>query len=209
MAENPPYLVSPGSLTKALDKIKSAATPERVTGDFMATVIGMKGGAGAAIIPFLKRIGFVRSDGSPSDLYNQFRNPSSSKKAAAAAFRIGYKQLFERNEYIHKASDEDFKGIVVEATGLAHDNRVVSAIVGTAKALKSYCDFDSAPASTELVVQQKVTETENETERESDFRENGIGMNLSYTINLNLPATDDVKVFDAIFKSLKEHLLKN
>jgi len=33
-------------------------------------------------------------------------------------------------------------------------------------------------------------------------------MNLSYTINLNLPATTDIKVFDAIFKSLREHLLK-
>jgi hypothetical protein len=31
---------------------------------------------------------------------------------------------------------------------------------------------------------------------------------LSYTINLNLPATSDVAVFDAIFRSLKEHLLK-
>jgi hypothetical protein len=36
-----------------------------------------------------------------------------------------------------------------------------------------------------------------------------LGMNLGYTINLNLPATTDVAVFNAIFKSLKEHLLKD
>jgi hypothetical protein len=36
-----------------------------------------------------------------------------------------------------------------------------------------------------------------------------IGMNLGYTINLNLPATTDVAVFNAIFKSLKEHLLRD
>jgi hypothetical protein len=34
-------------------------------------------------------------------------------------------------------------------------------------------------------------------------------LNLSYTINLNLPATKDIEVFNAIFKSIKEHLLKD
>jgi hypothetical protein len=34
-----------------------------------------------------------------------------------------------------------------------------------------------------------------------------LGLNLAYTINLNLPATSDQAVFNAIFKSLKENLL--
>ena len=34
------------------------------------------------------------------------------------------------------------------------------------------------------------------------------GLNLSYTINLNLPETSDVEVFNAIFRSLKDNLLK-
>ena len=33
------------------------------------------------------------------------------------------------------------------------------------------------------------------------------GVRLGYTINLNLPNTNDIAVFNAIFKSLKEHLL--
>jgi hypothetical protein len=37
---------------------------------------------------------------------------------------------------------------------------------------------------------------------------NGGGFNLSYTINLNLPETADVEVFNAIFRSLKENLLR-
>ena len=32
-------------------------------------------------------------------------------------------------------------------------------------------------------------------------------INLSYTINLNLPVTKDIEVFNAIFKSLKQHIL--
>jgi hypothetical protein len=33
-------------------------------------------------------------------------------------------------------------------------------------------------------------------------------MGISYTINLNLPATTEIEVFNAIFKSLKEYILK-
>jgi hypothetical protein len=36
-----------------------------------------------------------------------------------------------------------------------------------------------------------------------------LGLNLGYTINLNLPATSDIAVFNAIFKSLKENLLSS
>jgi hypothetical protein len=35
-----------------------------------------------------------------------------------------------------------------------------------------------------------------------------VKMSFGYTINLNLPNTDDPKVFNAIFASLKETLLK-
>lgn len=36
-----------------------------------------------------------------------------------------------------------------------------------------------------------------------------LGLNLAYTINFNLPATAAIAVFNAIFKSLKENLLKD
>ena len=210
MAENPPYLVSSGTLSKAFERIKSAATPERVTGDFVSTVLGFKGGTGAALPPFFKRIGFVRSDGAPSDLYNQFRNPSTSQRAAAAAFRTGYKQLFDRNEYIHKADDQALKGVIVEATGLEADSRVVQAIFGTIKAFKPFCDFDaqSKAEKTEDVSKRGDSGQGESKDQTNNSSRRELGMNLAYTINLNLPATDDVRVFDAIFKSLKEHLLQ-
>jgi hypothetical protein len=33
-------------------------------------------------------------------------------------------------------------------------------------------------------------------------------LSLGYTINLHLPSTSDIAVFNAIFKSLREHLLR-
>jgi hypothetical protein len=49
-----PYLSGPGSIRTALEKIAEAATPDRVTQDFVQTMLGIKGGTGAAIIPFPK-----------------------------------------------------------------------------------------------------------------------------------------------------------
>jgi hypothetical protein len=211
MADNPPYLSNPGTLTKALERIRSAATPDRFTIDFVSTVLGFKGGNGAVLPAFFKRIGFVNGDGTPTEIYKQFRNPSSSKVAAARAVRVGYKALYDRNEYVHKASDEALKGIIVEATGLSIDSPVVQLICRTFKNLKAFCDFDSKgdPADSD---RDDEAEKLGESEAPAGTRGNGdskrLGLNLAYSINLHLPATDDIKVFDAIFKSLKENLLK-
>lgn len=45
MADKLPYVPNYGIITKALEKIKSAATPERFTRDFLSTKLGMKGGS--------------------------------------------------------------------------------------------------------------------------------------------------------------------
>jgi hypothetical protein len=68
-----PYLSSPGTLKSGLERIRSAATPDRVTQDFITTKLQVKGGGGFALLPYLKKIGFVAPDGSPTDLYKRFR----------------------------------------------------------------------------------------------------------------------------------------
>lgn len=63
MESSLPYVPSPGSVKTALDRIRQAATPDRVTRDFVTTNLNIKGGTGAALIPFFKKIGLVNSDG--------------------------------------------------------------------------------------------------------------------------------------------------
>ena len=71
----------------------------------------MKGGSANAVIPFLKRTGFLNSDGTPTDLYRQFRNPVQSGRAAFfQALRKGYSALYKMNEYAHDLEELDFKG---------------------------------------------------------------------------------------------------
>jgi hypothetical protein len=144
MSHNLPYVLQPGTLTKILEKVKTASVPERFTQDFLGTKLGFKGGNSKAIIPLLKKIGFLATDGSPTELYKRFRNPAQSGLAMAAGIRHGYKTLYEMNEYVHAVNDKDLKGLVVQATGAEVDSRVVQAIVGSLKALKALAKFDQS-----------------------------------------------------------------
>lgn len=205
MAEQLPYLTNYGVITKTLNKIKSAATPSRFTQDFLATKLGLKGGSAKPVIPFLKRAGFLGSDGVPTELYKRFRNATQSEKAAAQALRTAYRTLYDMNEYVHDVTDNDLKGLVVQATGLEKDAPSVNFILRSFKALKAFGKFDESvdvePPNEEIAeIPEVVSETPHET---VSYR-----MGLSYTINLNLPSTSDIAVFNAIFKSLKDHLLK-
>ena len=205
--ENPPYLNAYGNITKALKKIQSAQTPPRFTQDFLETKLGLKGGGARPLIPFFKRIGFLGSDGVPTERYKRFRNPSETGKAAFEALKEGYKALFEVNEYVHEASDRDLLGIVVQVTGFEPDNSTTKAMVASFKTLKEFAEIKEEEEKREISREEKAwSEKGDEIEKEHVVLKRGLG--LSYTINLNLPATSDITVFDAIFKSLKEHLLK-
>lgn len=204
MAAKLPYFTSPGSVKTALDKIRSAATPSRVTQDFVNTVLQIKGGTGASIPPFLKKIGLVASDGTPTELYKQFRNPATGGAAIAKAILHGYGELSRANEYFYKLNEKDLNSLIVQVTGLSADDRVITLIASTLKALKAYANFDTQPAA-----EPEAAEPEHPTSTNMSNGATSLGLNLAYTINLNLPATSDQAVFNAIFKSLKEHLLTN
>jgi hypothetical protein len=202
-----PYATAYGNVSKALEKIQPAATPERFTQDFLATKLGLSGGGARAVIPFLKRSGFLASDGSPTDRYKAFRAASTRGSAAAAALRQGYAPLYELNEYAHALDDERLKDLIIQVTGAEKGTSTISAIVGSFRALQSYADFDSrGPADVE-----EGDEWSGEPGSSDEWTEGPAlpgGLTVGYTINLHLPATSHVAVFNAIFKSLRENLLR-
>ena len=62
-----PYLNAYGNITKVLNKIKEAETPNRFSQDYLATTLQLPGGSSKPVIPFLKRTGFLASDGPPTE----------------------------------------------------------------------------------------------------------------------------------------------
>jgi hypothetical protein len=206
---NLPYVSSSNSLKTAFDKIRTAATPPRVTTDFVNTVLQIKGGTGGAITPFLKRVGFVASDGTPTELYKRFRNPVSGGPAMAEAILHGYALLAKANENFYRLSDQELFALIVQVTGVDANNAAAKMTLACLKVLKTFADFESTDSAPTAIDRPNGDEPIGQAISISppQVSSGRVGLNLSYTINLNLPATADQAVFNAIFRSLKEHLL--
>jgi hypothetical protein len=206
-----PYLFSATTLKKILEKVKSASVPALFTQDYLAKTLAFPGGTARPAIPLLKRLGFLAKDGSPTELYKTFRNDTKSGEAMAAGLKRAFAPLYVLNESVHNASKEDLKGYIVQITGAEPDSRQVQAIESTFTVLKDMAKFTKGELA-EAVEEEPEPEEEREEqqtrEKDPDRGQRGLGMNLAYTINLNLPPATDIKVFDAIFKSLREHLLR-
>jgi hypothetical protein len=201
-----PYLQAYGNIRKVLEKIQQASTPPKFTQDFLATTLDMSGGSARPVIAYLKRADFLGSDGAPTDLYKQFKNPSARGAAAAQGLRKAYSALYEVNEYVHDAKDRDLKGIILQVTGLEENSKLVIAMVGSFKTFRAFADFTADPVRN-VSEEEAAHPDDNGGQRTRLNIPQGNNLQLGYTINLNLPATTEIAVFNAIFKSLREHLL--
>ncbi len=214
MAAKLPYMVSTGLIPKILEKIQHARRPERFTQDFLGTKLGHSGGSARPIIPLLKRMNFLGSDGVPLSLYDQFRNTETQGFAVAEGMRNAFSELFDRNEYVYDLPREKFVGLIIEITGGTKDDSRTQAIVGTFLALKGLADFEGeasekpTPESDPDVTVSTSVSPNTRTTPPFEGADN-IELRVGYTINLNLPETNDPEVFNAIFKALRDNLLRN
>lgn len=209
-----PYVSAPGNVERTLNAIKAAATPDFVSQDFVKTVLGIKGGSGDQMTAHLKKLGFTAADRSPSDLYKKFRNQSTEGWAIAKAMRTAYAPLYVRNEYVHKLPDDQLRGLIIEETGAGDDSTATGLILSCIKQLKKFAKWDSPIVegnsnASEPSDQASTSRSNVASRQDAAGSPGGIGLNFGYTINLNLPATSDPAVFNAIFNALREHLLRS
>jgi hypothetical protein len=94
-------------------------------------------------------------------------------------------------------------------TGEEAESSVVKQALSTLRTLKQLANFETQ-IEEKAGVQEAgslVKQSADISQVSSSGHQGSIGLNLSYTINLNLPATSDQAVFNAIFRSLKEFLI--
>ncbi|MNC36527.1 hypothetical protein D3C75_850510 [compost metagenome] len=117
------------------------------------------------------------------------------------------------NEYIHDSEDSDVLGLIVECTGGEKNSTVTKQTLATFNMLRKHADFEGEDNENDVEstvnniqpsIEKALIDVQSNPQRSHSQSR---GINLSYTINLNLPATKDIEVFNAIFKSLKQHLL--
>jgi hypothetical protein len=208
---NLPYMTAAGTLKRALERLIDASRPDKFNADFLENVLKLSGGGARATIPILKRMNFLSSDGVPTELYAKFRTASGRGPAAVQALKNGFPEIFKRSEYAHTVDDSKLRDIILEITGLKSNDPVSMAIKSTFNSVKHFIPAgmevvqnDSENGAVNDVVPSGLALTAPES---SDSQERG-RLGLVYNINVVLPETSDLKVLNAIFKSLRDNLLR-
>lgn len=204
------YAVKVSSIPKLLEEIRKAAVPTRFSQDFLVG-LGFTSSNDRLLIGVLKGLGFLDGNGVPTDVYKEFRDSAKSKFVLARQIRKAYAGLFELNTEANNLTSSEVKGKLASITGQGEN--VVRNMAATFSALSSEADFSNAtPTSALSDTPQVIRNAEggvdspaSEVPAKPSFGSGTIG--FSHTLYINLPATRDVAVYDAIFKALKEHLL--
>ncbi|MGJ4882903.1 DUF5343 domain-containing protein [Bradyrhizobium sp. HKCCYLRH3097] len=202
---NLPYTSSPGVLRRVLEKIPTSEKPGVFNSDFLSTVMGASGGAARPIIPILKATGLLNQSGTPTELYSQFQTDAGRPGAALQALRNGFGEIFRRNQYAHRAEEPALIDVIVAITGLPKKENIVRYILNT---------FQVFQDTAKLAREETTNDEKRDTEQQSDTSQSppsgrlGTGrLQLAYNINVVLPETTNVEVYNAIFRSLKANLL--
>lgn len=203
---NLPYLTSSGTLKKALDRLIDAQQPPRYNADFLENILSLTGGGARATVPILKKMGFISSDGTPTALYAKFRTLGGRGPAALQGLQSAFAEIFKRSTYAHTVNDAKLKDIIVEITGLSANDPVAAAIRSTFNVVKSYVPANMKIGETSGEAAPIVTDTV--PEREAPPSGETSEIRLAYNINIVLPETSDLNVLNAIFRSIKENLMR-
>lgn len=206
---NLPYLASPGAISKVLAALIDAERPDKFTVNYLETVLGLTGGANRAVPPFLKKMGFLSSDASPTDRYARFKTESGRQQAAYDGLKDAYAELFRKNEVVHRADEKKVKDLIVEITGLNYSDNIVRLMYNCFDAIRTFIPsgFSSVSAKGIEVTHGKEVESGSADLNVDSSRAGTSPIGLSYHINLVLPETENQAVLDAIFRSIKRNLL--
>ena len=207
------YTLKPNAIPAYFDAMLDAQPPERFSLKFLEN-LGFTSTNDRLFIGILKDLGFLNRDGAPQARYFEFLDKSQSKKIVADGIREGYSDLFAINTKANTYSVEDAKNKLRTLFAGKKTELVISNIAKTFKALCDYGDFSTPmPVKKEPkpeAVQQALSKPSAQTQKKDPELRQSAGniqvSGLQYHINIVLPETRDQAVFDAIFKSLREHL---
>lgn len=206
------YLVSTKNFDAIMNSILAARAPERFTNKFLED-LGFKSSNDRLIMGVLKNLGFLNETGEPTQRYYNFLDQTQSKRILADGIQEAYEDLFNIRRDAQNMSQEEVKNKLKTLTQGQKGEKVVELMAKTFKTLCDYAEW-SEPES---VVKKKEPEIASENIAEVaqvatgnvaipiETKQNTLG--LCYNIQIHLPETTNMVVYDAIFQSIKKHLM--
>lgn len=204
------YTLKPGSIPAYFDALLDAQPPERFSIKFLEN-LGFTSTNDRLFIGVLKDLGFLNADGVPQPRYFDFLDRSRSKQVVAAGIRDSYSDLFAINTKANELLATDAKNKLRTLYSGKKTDGVIDRIAKTFAALCEYADFSQVTPTTATteVIEDKKKGTPPHKKPEAGVQALGQAIaldSLQYHINIVLPETRDQGVYDAIFRSLREHL---
>lgn len=216
------YLTSTKNLGAIFEAIQQARAPERFTVKFLES-LDFKSTADRLIIGVLKSLGLLDDQGRPTQRYFAFLDQTQSAAILAEAVREAYADLFAVNVNAQNLSKAEIVNKFKTLSQGSLSEAVLEKLASTFQALVKLADFSALP--TRSAREEEANELQEDGDegagRESQpvldavlRRRNVKGDTgasatlggLHYNIQIILPETRDPQVYDALFRSLREHL---
>lgn len=205
------YLTSSKNLDDFLTKIVDGVAPEKFTIEHLKS-IGFASSNDRAFLPLLKDLGFLSPDGVPTPRYHEYRDRSRSKAVLGEALKDAYEDVFHIREIPTPADRAAVEGLFKSRHNST--DRVAQLQAMTFYGLLKNADLKAPPKKAGKVPSsvQRSDPHENATDpkQPTDTQQIATGQlntELHYTIQIHLPPTKEIEVFNAIFRSLRENLL--
>ena len=214
------YIQTPRKVKELFESIRTGQAPKKFTIQHLKD-IGLTSSNHRVFIPLLKALRFLSEDGAPTKRYHDYRNKSISRRVMAEAMRDAYGDLFTIKEHPKKDNKGDREAIRGKFKSTHNiSDRLAELMAGTFYSLLELADMDSVKEGQEVAEEQALPpsdEVEDIAAKADIQTPRGAlpdapalaagGLKLHYDIQIHLPPTRDVEIYNAIFKSLKEHLI--
>jgi hypothetical protein len=213
------YLTSTKNLDGILSAIQTAQAPSRFTIKFLND-LGYKSNSDRLIINVLKAIGFLSADGAPTDRYYRYLDQTEAAKVLGEGVQEAYVELFQLNRNAHELGRSEIKNKLKTLTQGQHSESVLNKMASTFTELAKRASFSATGApqrTTESVPAEAAGDDAAPTVDAAPQNgqparppvAGGIALGgLVYNIQIHLPESRDQAVYDALFRSLKSHLLQ-
>lgn len=205
------YLLTTKNLDSFLNSLLKAQAPQKFTINLLEQ-LGFKSTNDRLFIGVLKALDFLDVNGTPQEKYFQFLDQSESRSVLAESIKKAYSDLFAINTKANEMSTTEVKNKMKTLTQGSKSDKVIGCMANTFIALCKYADFSKSITNDFLPVVSDTEFTNEPNSKDSygmthELINKNITTEMHYNIQIHLPETKDIAVYDAIFKSLKEHLL--
>jgi hypothetical protein len=196
------YLTSTKNLVAILTAIQGAQAPDKFTQAFLESLV-FKNTKERLIIGVLKYLGLLDDSGKPRERYFRYLDQTQSARVLAEGIRDAYQDLFKVNTKADELSKPDVINKLKTLSQGQLTESVLDKMALTFTALVKLADFEAPPAPPGKD-DEHVQEHDDGGKHAS--RQVKLG-GLVYNIQIVLPESRDPSVYDALFQSLRRHLL--